>query len=38
MPMTRYVEPPPKSPTRLLGKCGRLLSWPIICSAPVMAM
>ncbi len=22
-PMTRYVEPPPKSPTRLAGKCGR---------------
>ena len=22
-PMTRYVEPPPKSPSRLLGKCGR---------------
>ena len=26
--MTRYVEPPPKSPTRLLGKCGRSWSWP----------
>ena len=24
-PMTRYVDPPPKSPTRLAGKCGRRL-------------
>ncbi len=23
MPTTRYVEPPPKSPSRLAGKCGR---------------
>ena len=37
-PMTRYVEPPPKSPTRLLGKCGRSLSWPMPNSAPVIAM
>ena len=28
-PMTRYVDPPPKSPTRLAGKCGRALSWPM---------
>ena len=26
--MTRYVEPPPKSPSRLPGKCGRARSWP----------
>ena len=25
IPMTRYVDPPPKSPTRLVGKCGRRL-------------
>ena len=37
-PMTRYVEPPPKSPTRLAGKCGRALSWPMPKSAPVIAM
>ena len=37
-PMTRYVDPPPKSPTRLLGKCGRDLSCPSPCRVPVIAM
>ena len=37
-PMTRYVDPPPKSPTRLLGKCGRSGDWPRPWSTPAIAM
>ena len=33
-----YVDPPPKSPMRLLGKWGRSRSWPLAWSAPVIAM
>ena len=36
--MTRYVDPPPKSPTRLLGKWGRSGDWPRPWSTPAIAI
>ena len=37
-PITRYVDPPPKSPSRLVGNCGRSASCPRPCSAPAIEM
>jgi hypothetical protein len=37
MPITRYIEPPPKSPTRFNGGTG-LSAPPIAARAPVMEM
>ena len=36
--ITRYVDPPPKSPSRFDGKCGRAGSWPRPNSAPATEM
>jgi hypothetical protein len=36
--MTRYVDPPPKSPSRFDGNCGLAGVWPSPCNEPEMPM